>query len=93
MYNRLPEGSKIITNDSDIYIVDENYNLLSGIGLGMSGDQYYVGGVASNQDLRIGVLVYEFAMMHIYPKSLMPSRDGDVRGGWPHGRAIETIWR
>lgn len=83
VYNRLPEGSKIIINNSidSVYIVDKNYKILSGISLGIRNGEYYVGGVASNQDLRIGVLIYEFIMMNVYPKSLMPSRDGDVRGG------------
>ena len=40
---------------------------------------YSVGGVAA--EYGYGPLIYELAMSYIYPHALLPSRDGDIRGG------------
>lgn len=83
LYNRLPEGFFLIKVDysNEIIITDKNYKVLSSIQFNkINNGIYYVGGAAST--IRgLGTLSYEFAMMSIYPNGLMPSRDGDVRGG------------
>ena len=40
---------------------------------------YSVGGVAA--EYGYGPLIYELVMSYIYPHALLPSRDGDIRGG------------
>ena len=50
------------------------------IGINKSeGDNYYVGGVAA--EYGYGHIMYELAMSYVYPKGLMPTRDGDIRSG------------
>jgi hypothetical protein len=80
LYSRIPYDSKLIFNNanSSLYLVNEDYKILAAIGIGKMDDIYYVGGVASYPGL--GPLIYEFAMMYIYPNGLMPSRDGDIKG-------------
>lgn len=83
LYNRLPNGFKIVSVDdsNEICIIDSDINLLSCLQYNELNDGVcYVSGVASNLS-GMGTLVYEFAMMSLYPNGLMPSRDGDVRGG------------
>jgi hypothetical protein len=45
----------------------------------LSSGNYYVSGVAA--EYGYGPLMYELVMTYIHPKGLLPTRDGDVRGG------------
>lgn len=45
----------------------------------LDSGNYYVSGVAA--EYGYGPLMYELVMTYIYPKGLLPTRDGDVRGG------------
>ena len=45
----------------------------------LKSGNYSVGGVAA--EYGYGPLIYELVMSHIYPKALLPARDGDIRGG------------
>jgi len=73
----------IIDQDRQVVVItDDDYGVLSMIGMGVLDESInYVGGVASKEGLGLGYYVYLYAMMSIYPKTLMPSRDGGVRGG------------
>lgn len=85
---------EIRVNPSDInpnlglFIIDDNFTLYDpkenkiyghiGVTKLKSGN-YYVGGVAA--EYGYGPLMYELVMSYIYPKGLLPNRDGDIRGG------------
>lgn len=45
----------------------------------LSSGNYYVSGVAA--EYGYDPLIYELVMGYIYPNGLLPTRDGDVRGG------------
>jgi hypothetical protein len=51
----------------------------------LSSGNWAVGGIGT--EYGYGPLMYEMAMSYVYPNALMPTRDGDVRGG-----AID-VWR
>ena len=74
----------IIKDKNQLILTDINYKVLSNIQISeMDKNTFYVGGVASEKGLRLGYSLYIYMMMNIYPKKLMPSRDGDVReGAW-----------
>lgn len=79
LYDRLPKDFKIIIENNQLLIVDSNYKILSQIKIYQIDDNIFDVSSVSSNTRGMGALIYEFAMMFIYPNGLMPSRDGDVR--------------
>lgn len=82
------DPSEVNTNEMGLFIYGNGYTLYNPIEdkvyatmeiNKLNSGNYSVGGVAA--EYGYGVLIYELVMTHIYPKALMPTRDGDVREG------------
>jgi hypothetical protein len=73
----IPSSVKIVKDGNSYLLYDfENEQLLGNIEISKSGDNWEVSGVASYPGF--GPMMYEIAMMDIYPSGLMPDRNGNT---------------